>query len=55
MDLVEYVKENTNPLKILNHYNFREINENEHSIRACCGIHNGENNSGFIWNKEILY
>lgn len=52
MDLVEYVKENTNPLKILNHYNFREINENEHSIRACCGIHNGENNSGFIWNKE---
>lgn len=52
MDLVEYVKEHTDPLKILNHYNFKEISENEYSIRACCAIHNGDNNTGFIWNKE---
>lgn len=52
MDLVEYVKQNTDPLKILNHYHFREISENEYSIRACCEIHGGDNNTGFIWNKE---
>lgn len=52
MDLVEYVKQNTDPLKILNHYNFREISENEYSLRACCEIHGGDNNTGFIWNKE---
>lgn len=50
--MVEYIKNNTDPMKILNHYNFQHITENENSIRACCAIHGGNNPTGFVWNKE---
>lgn len=52
MDSVEYIQEHLRPLEVLNYYNFKHITEGEKEIRACCGIHNGNNPSGFVWNKE---
>lgn len=52
MNAVEYIQEKVNPLKLLEYYGFREIQEYENEIRACCEIHKGNNRNAFIWNKN---
>lgn len=52
MDAVEAINAVLNPRDILEHYHFQHINETNDSIRACCGIHNGDNPTGFVWNKS---
>ena len=37
--------------KILEYYNFRNIDETDDSIRSCCEIHKGNNPTAFVWNK----
>ena len=50
-DAVEYIKENIEPRILLEHYDFKKLKEYESEFRACCAIHGGDNESGFIWNK----
>lgn len=52
MTAVEFIQENTDPMVLLEHYNFREIKQYENEIRACCEIHKGNNPNAFIWNKK---
>ena len=52
MNAVEYISKNMNARKILDHYNFRDIVETDDSIRSCCEIHNGNNPTAFVWNKQ---
>lgn len=52
MNAVDFIKENVNPIELLEYYKFREIKEYETEIRACCEIHKGDNPNAFIWNKE---
>lgn len=52
MNAIEFIKENIDPIKILEYYGFHSIQEKPHEIRACCKIHGGNNPEAFIWNKE---
>lgn len=52
MNAVEYIQEHVDPLKLLEHYGFRNITEHDDEIRACCEIHKGNNPNAFIWNKK---
>lgn len=52
MNAVEYIKENLNPLEILEYYEFNNITDHGDCYRACCKIHGGSNPSAFCWNKE---
>lgn len=51
MDAVKYIEDNLNPIRVLEYYDFKNITEADDSIRACCKIHNGNNPTGFVWNK----
>ena len=51
MDAIEYIKENTDGRTVLYHYNFKSMKETDYQIRACCGIHGGDNPEAFVWNK----
>lgn len=52
MNAVEFIKDNIDPLQILNYYNFEKVSEHDSEIRSCCGIHGGDNPLGFVWNKK---
>lgn len=52
MDAITLIKENLDPIKILNYYDFENIKEYDDSIRACCKIHDGDNENAFVWNKN---
>lgn len=49
---VDYIKENLDVRKILEHYDFKKLKEYQTEFRACCRIHDGSNETGFVWNKE---
>lgn len=49
---VEFIKDNIDPLQILNYYDFQKVTEHDAEIRACCAIHGGDNPLGFVWNKK---
>lgn len=52
MDVVEYINENVDHRKILEYYNFKNIQEYSDSFRASCAIHNGNNPTAFIFKKN---
>lgn len=44
------IKDSIDPISILQYYGFKHIRNYGDTIRACCGIHNGDNETGFVWN-----
>jgi len=52
MNAVEYIRENVDIRKVLEHYNFRNITESDDAFRACCAIHGGDNPTSFVWMKH---
>ena len=52
MDAITLIKEKMDVEKLLNHYNFKEITVNGDIIRACCKIHDGNNPTAFVINKN---
>lgn len=52
MNAIEYIKDNTDAITILDYYGFKNVKETDYQIRACCAIHGGDNPEAFIWNKE---
>jgi len=52
MDAVSVINSNLNVLKILEHYDFDNINHHGDMIRAKCKIHGGVNDTTFIINEH---
>lgn len=52
MDAVEFVKQHTDFEVLLRHYNARSISVTSSQIRCCCPIHNGDNPTAFVYNKD---
>lgn len=52
MNIVDLLLSELEPMVVLKHYQFNCISEGENEIRACCKIHNGNNPTAFVWNKE---
>jgi DNA primase len=48
---VDFINEKLDPMTILTHYGFNNIEDCTNQIRACCAIHNGNNPTAFCWNK----
>lgn len=47
---VDYIKENVDFEMVLNHYNAKHMQQNASQIRCCCPIHNGHNQTAFVYN-----
>lgn len=52
MNAIEKINQNLNVKKILEHYEFNNIRYNGDIIRACCKIHDGNNQDAFVINEE---
>jgi len=52
MDALQFLKNNIQPIDLLNHYNAKHIEETTNHIRCACPIHNGDNPSAFLFNKR---
>lgn len=52
MDAVQYIKTNLDIERVLEHYNFDGIRPSGNKIRACCRIHDGDNDNGFVIDVE---
>lgn len=52
MDAVEKIHKIADGEILLKHYNFKNINKNNHMIRAACAIHGGTNPTAFVFNNE---
>lgn len=52
MKAVDYIVKHLDPILILEYYDFKNIKETDEEIRSCCGIHNGNNPTAFVWNKS---
>lgn len=52
MNAITYIQENANPITLLEYYGFRCVKEYDTEIRACCEIHKGDNENGFVWKKS---
>jgi len=46
----ETLKESINPETLLSYYGFKHIRNYGDTLRACCAIHGGDNETGFVWN-----
>lgn len=46
----ETLKESINPEALLSYYGFKHIRNYGDTLRACCAIHGGDNETGFVWN-----
>lgn len=46
------IKDSIDPQTILNYYGFKHIRNFGDTLRACCAIHGGDNDTGFVWNLE---
>lgn len=49
---VEFIKHNTDPLVILQHYNAKHITKGTGELRCCCPIHDGGNATAFVYNTH---
>ncbi len=54
-DVKQLILDKLNIIDLLEHYEFENINDNNDIIRACCKIHNGDNPTSFVINKEGLW
>lgn len=52
MDAITLIQQNLDIEKLLNHYKFEKIKSEGNFIRACCKLHNGDNPTAFVINKE---
>lgn len=52
MDAITHINQNLNVEKLLNHYGFEHIQADNEFIRSCCRLHNGNNPSAFVINKN---
>jgi DNA primase len=52
MDATTYINQNLDVEKLLRHYNFEHITVHNDLIRACCKLHNGNNPTAFVINKN---
>jgi DNA primase len=52
MDAVQAIQQSLDVTKLLHHYGFQQIREDNEFIRACCKLHGGNNPTSFVINKE---
>lgn len=50
MYATEVINANIDAVKLLEYYDFKSIKKYGNFIRSCCGIHNGNNPTGFVYN-----
>lgn len=52
MNTTSLIKEKLDVERLLHHYQFEKIKDNGNTLRACCKIHDGNNPTAFVINKE---
>ena len=52
MDATTYINQNLDVVKLLQHYDFKNITVSGDLIRSCCKLHGGNNPSAFVINKN---
>ena len=52
MDATTLINEHLDVVKLLEHYDFDSIRQDDNMVRACCKIHNGNNKTAFVINIE---
>lgn len=52
MDAIKLIEDNLDVVKILEHYDFEQVNPSGNYVRACCKIHGGKSPSAFVINIE---
>lgn len=52
MDAIQLIEQHIDVDLVLNHYKFDQIRPSGNFIRACCGIHGGDNPMSFVINQE---
>lgn len=51
----EFIKSQVSIYMLMQHYQFKHIQTSENEYRSCCGIHNGNNKTAFVANKNGLW
>lgn len=49
---IDKINKYIDPFKLLEHYNFKRVEQYGDTIRACCKIHGGDNPSSFVYHLE---
>lgn len=52
MDAIQLIEKHIDVEKILDHYKFDSVRPSGNFVRACCGIHGGDNPMSFVINQE---
>lgn len=52
MDALELLNERIDIVKLMNHYNFEQIDDDGSFVRACCALHGGNEPTAFVANVE---
>lgn len=49
---IDKINQYVDPLKVLEYYNFKRVDQHGDTIRACCKIHGGDNPSAFAYHTD---